>query len=291
MDRRSFVKTVSLIGLSTIPLTAKSKPGTSKPSDKKEFKAILVDITRCEGCQSCEYACLEANGNPDFEPDDFEVNVERKTSVDQLTVINAYETSKGEVYVKKQCMHCNQPACVAACLTNAMEKTKEGPVIWHADKCMGCRFCMVSCPFHIPKFEYESNNPRIRKCTMCADRLKEGELPACVENCPNEALVFGTRRELLEEAKRRIYQNPDDYHHEIYGEDVVGGTSYLYISPVPFEELGFNTELETEALPKTTTGFLHGVPVIETLLPPFLLGIAAAAKWKSKKTEEVEDEE
>ena len=131
----------------------------------------------------------------------------------------------GPVNVKSQCMHCLQPACAAACLTKAMVKTSEGPVVWRSDKCMGCRFCMISCPFDIPKFEYHSANPRIQKCRMCWDRLAEGEVPACVENCPAKCTVFGKRSELLDLARARIYAEPDKYVHHIYGEHEAGGTS------------------------------------------------------------------
>ena len=135
------------------------------------------------------------NDLPEPDPEDYPVpGTIRKTNENRRSVINAYETSKGEIYVKNQCMHCNQPACASACLTKAMYKTEEGPVIWRDEKCMGCRYCMVSCPFDVPKFEYHSSNPDIVKCNMCFDRIKEGELPACVADCPAEALTFGPRQ-------------------------------------------------------------------------------------------------
>ena len=170
-----------------------------------------------------------------------EAGVIRKTDESHRTVVNAFNSSKGEVYLKKQCMHCNEPACTAACLTQAMYKTKEGAVIWRGDKCMGCRYCMVSCPFDIPKFEYHSANPKIEKCNMCYSRLKEGKIPACVENCPAEALTFGKRRDLIKEARKRINDNPDQYVDRIYGEHEAGGTGFLYLAGVPFNELGLNT--------------------------------------------------
>jgi Fe-S-cluster-containing dehydrogenase component len=182
-------------------------------------------------------------------------------------------------------MHCNQPACASACLTQAMHKTVEGPVIWREDKCMGCRYCMVSCPFDVPKFEYHSANPKITKCNMCFDRQEEGKLPACVENCPGEALMFGTRRELLAEARKRIAENPDMYHDHIYGETEAGGTSFLYLSPVPFEEIGFNTNIQNASYPALTKGFLYSVPAVFVLWPMILLGIQDATKNNNKKTD------
>jgi len=282
MERRDFLRTLGMMGAATLPcknLRAEAQ------SDEKEFHGILVDTTRCVGCQSCEEACAEANGLPEPNIDDAEPGVEVKTSTDQFSSINCYETDVGEVYVKKQCMHCNQPACAAACLTKAMFKTKEGPVIWREDKCMGCRYCMLSCPFDMPKFEYDSPIPKIQKCTMCWERLQEGEQPACVETCPEEALTFGKRRELLDEAKLRIYNDPDDYVHHIYGEHEAGGTGYLYLSAAPFEQLGFRTDLGTTAYPEFTKDFLYAVPIILTLWPTFLLALNKAIKKESEESE------
>jgi len=282
IDRRYFFKVLGVTG-ATFALGKKAK---AKPSEEEtvEFNAVLYDSTRCVGCQTCEMSCAEEHGLP--QPEDYpEVGLIRKTNENRRTVVNAYDTSKGEVYVKKQCMHCNQPACASACLTQAMHKTPEGPVTWNGDKCMGCRYCMVSCPFDVPKFEFHSANPKINKCTMCFERQQEGKLPACVENCPAEALVFGTRRELIAEARRRIVENPDLYYDHIYGETEAGGTSFLYLSPVPFEELGFNTNIQDASYPALTKGFLYSVPAIFVLWPMILLGIQDATKNNHKKSD------
>ena len=282
MERRSFLRALGVIGCASF---AGSNLRASTVSGGTELMGVLIDITRCEGCRACEEMCAEANGLPEIDYDDAILESVRTTSTTQFSVINRFETEKGEVYVKRQCMNCVQPACASACLTKAMEKTAEGPVVWNEEKCMGCRYCMVSCPFDMPKFQYNSPNPKIQKCDMCRERLDEGELPACVENCPNEALVYGTRRELLEEAKSRIYQNPDDYVHHIYGEHEIGGTGTIYISPVPFEQIGFRTDLGNEAVPELSRSFLYSVPVIETLLPAFLLAVHKATKKRSDTIE------
>ena len=240
----------------------------------KEFVGVLVDTTRCIGCRACEKACSETHGLfvPDPENDNALENP-RETSDEQWTVVNRYETDAGDVYVKKQCLHCWQPACASACLTNAMHKTEDGPVIWHPDRCMGCRFCMVSCPFNIPKFEYDEWNPKIQKCSMCWERLEKGIKPACVETCPTDALMFGMKRDLMETARIRIYNHPKKYVHKIYGEHEVGGTGWLYLSAVPFEQLGFRTDLGTTPYPEYTRDFLYAVPVILFGVPAFLLGL------------------
>lgn len=282
INRRNFFKAVGVTGVAlAFGNEAKAKP---KDEEVVEFKAILYDSTRCVGCQTCEFSCAEANGLP--EPEDYpEAGVIRTTNEARRTVVNAYETSAGEVYVKRQCMHCNQPACASACLTQAMHKTVKGPVIWREDKCMGCRYCMVSCPFDVPKFEYHSANPKITKCNMCFERQEEGKLPACVENCPAEALMFGTRRELIAEARRRIAENPEMYHDHIYGETEAGGTSFLYLSPVPFDEIGFKTNIQKASYPALTKGFLYSVPAVFVLVPSLLLGIHEATKSNQNKTQ------
>jgi formate dehydrogenase iron-sulfur subunit len=287
LHRRDFFRFIGATGLTLA--VGKELDAAPKAKSDPEFRGILYDAARCKGCRGCEYDCAEANGLPEPPPSK-EIKGLRKTDDKHRTVVNEFKTSKGIVYAKTQCLHCNEPACAAACLTQAMTKTKDGPVIWRSDKCMGCRYCMVSCPFDIPKFEFHSANPKIEKCTMCYEsRLKKGELPACVENCPNEALMFGTRRELIQEARRRMFEKPDLYYDQIYGEREAGGTSWLYISPVPFNEIGLNTKVQTESYPALTKGFLYTVPSVFVLVPALLLGIQQSTK-KENHTNDSSDE-
>ena len=285
VDRRSFLKVLGVAGVGVIEadVAAQSPPPART---YREPVGVLVDTTRCIGCRTCEFVCAEANGLPKPDTDRRVLEGERTTSETQWTVVNRHETDAGNVYVKRQCMHCLQPACASACLTNAMHKTSEGPVVWRESKCMGCRFCMVSCPFDMPKFEYDSPVPKIQKCHLCWERLQEGRQPACVEKCPMKALVFGKRSELIEEAQRRIHEHPDKYVHGIYGEHEVGGTSWLYLSAAPFEQLGFRTDLGTTAYPALTQGFLYTVPVVLTLAPAFLLALRKATERDEEDTEE-----
>jgi len=289
MDRRKFLKSLGtgMLGATGTVLAA-GRPRAAEMIDDsgKEFKGVLVDTTRCIGCRSCEEACAVAHDLPvpDDIGDEAVFEQQRDTSTTQLTVVNRYETEKGEIFIKKQCMHCAQPGCVAACLVKAMQKRTDGPVTWDTN-CMGCRYCMVSCPFDIPKFEYNSWNPRIVKCDLCWERLQEGEVPACVEACPTETLLFGTRRDLVEEARRRIYREPEKYVNHIYGELEVGGTSWIYLSAVPFEQIGFKTDLGSVAYPEYSTGFLYSVPIVLILWPAFLMGLS----YLTRREEEKED--
>jgi Fe-S-cluster-containing dehydrogenase component len=282
INRRDFFKALGATGMTIIGFNSAGSPGTNSEDDT-EFYGVLYDSSICIGCRACEKACAEAHGLPEPE-DEMKAGVQRKTSVNQRCTVNAFDTDEGEVYVRNQCMHCNEPACATACLTQAMYKTKEGPVIWREEKCMGCRYCMVSCPFDVPKFEYESANPIIQKCDMCYDRIKEGELPVCVETC-GDALYFGTRHELIAEARRRIAEWPEMYIDSIYGEHTVGGTGYLYLSPVSHNQLGFDIKLQKESYPSLTKSFLYSVPAVDVLVPSLLLGLHAATKNKQNKTE------
>ncbi len=288
INRRNFFRALGVTGVALG--AGKELNAVPEKGDEKEFYGVLYDATRCVGCQTCEVSCAEANGLPEPDPEDYPVpGTTRKANENRRTVINAFENEElGEIYSKTQCMHCNQPACASACLTQAMHKTEEGPVIWRDRKCMGCRYCMVSCPFDVPKFEYHSSNPDIVKCDMCYDRQKEGELPACVSNCPAEALTFGSRRELIKEARRRIFENPDMYYDGIYGEHEAGGTGWLYLSPVPFEQIGLNTKLQKKSYPELTKGFLYSVPSIFIMWPAILLGIHNATKNNAKTSDDHE---
>jgi formate dehydrogenase iron-sulfur subunit len=280
MNRRAFLKNLGsgIAGSVAGPLLLTGKPSASELAPSKEFMGVLVDTVRCVGCRSCELACAETHHFPLPDISDGAVfDKIRQTSVTQWTVVNRYKTKTGEIFVKKQCMHCNQPGCVAACLVKAMEKQEDGAVTW-GSHCMGCRFCMISCPFDIPKFEYGSASPKIQKCNLCWERTKKGEKPACVEACPADALSFGPRRERIEEANRRIYKDAGKYISHIYGEREVGGAGYLYLSSVPFDQIGFRTDLGTTAYPEFSKGFLYSVPIVLLLWPAFLIGVHTITK-------------
>jgi len=225
--------------------------------------ALLIDLTRCIGCEACVLACREANGLP------------REGSAEELsaTTWSAIERHRG-VPVKRQCMHCLEPACASVCPVGALHKTPEGPVVYEADRCIGCRYCMVGCPFGIPRYEWSSPLPKVRKCLMCFEnRVAEGKPPACAEVCPTGATEFGDRDALIREARRRIEAEPERYVDRIYGEREVGGTSVLYLSGVPFEELGFETSLEEQPYPGLTWEILSKLPRVVSLGGALLFGI------------------
>jgi Fe-S-cluster-containing dehydrogenase component len=244
---------------------------------------VLVDTTLCVGCRACEAACSEANGLPTPPAGDEVLQARRDTSETAFTVVNRAEKAGGVArYAKKQCMHCLEPACASACPVKAMRKLESGPVVYDASVCMGCRYCMVACPFDVPKYEYGSNAPRVRKCQFCAERQAQGLGPACAEVCPSGALTFGKRGALLDAAKTRIYTNPDRYVHHVYGETEAGGTSFLYLTDVPLEDLALKADVPGRSFPELVAGALGAPPFVMTLWPPLLMGLYAFSRSRDE---------
>jgi len=294
INRRGFLKAASVAAGAKMAGSAKRAGAQEHFPGWPDRYGCLTDFTRCVGCRSCEAACNEANGLPEpDEPFDDERVLEhdRRTTEKAYTVVNRYPDPRekgNHVFRKIQCNHCNEPSCASACLVKAYTKTPEGPVLWNKDVCIGCRMCMLACPFYIPTFEYNNpTSPKIQKCSMCFDKIKTGGAPACAQACPMEAITFGKREDLIKLARDRIRKNPDNYVDHIYGENEVGGTSWMYISGVPFEKLGFDTNLGTTPLPQHTRGFLSAVPLVLTIWPALLGGFFLF----SKRRDEIEKSE
>jgi formate dehydrogenase iron-sulfur subunit len=235
-------------------------------------KAMLIDITLCVGCNACQDACKAENQLPE--------GAEEGLSSTAYTAVKEYDG----VYVRRMCQHCVDPTCVSVCPVGAFEKTSAGPVLYDENKCIGCRYCMQACPFQVPRYEWSSNYPRVQKCKLCADRLAKNLQPACAEACPTGATKFGDRDALILEAHERIRANPDTYVDRIYGLQEVGGTSMLYITHVPFEELGFKTNLAQIPLPSLTWNVLSKIPNVVAVGSVFLYGVW----WISNRRTEVQ---
>lgn len=235
-------------------------------------KALLIDITRCIGCRGCVSACKEAHHLPPGDADS-------ELSASALT---ALVDVSDELHVRRLCMHCLTPSCASVCPVKALRRSDAGPVTYDAARCLGCRYCMVACPFGVPRYEWHSAAPAVRKCDLCAERGARGEPSACAAICPTEATVWGEREELLREARRRIAQSPQTYVPHVYGEHEVGGTSVLFLSPVPFEQLGMRT-LGAQPLPELTWMALEKVPGVVTIGGAML----SAVWWITHRREEV----
>lgn len=293
LSRRTFIKFAGAAGAAGIAL--RPKAAAAQTLHAVNTPAVLVDATLCTGCRGCEAACSEANhlAAPALSGDDAVFSKSRKTDVGVYTVVNrATSNSKqgDSRFVKRQCMHCLDPACASACLAKALEKTEAGPVVYHKERCLGCRYCMVACQFDVPKFDFASPAPYIYKCSFCADRQAQGLKPACASVCPSGALTFGHRADLLEEARTRIYQNPGKYVHHVYGESEAGGTNWLYITDVPFESLGFRSDLGPTSPPELTRTALAAVPFVLTLWPPLLMGLYTFSRRRAAASTETAKE-
>ncbi len=250
------------------------------------LKSILYDATMCIDCKMCEQACADRNKLPYTD----KVAAEEELSAHKLTAVEA----KGDKFMRRLCMNCEDPTCASVCPVAALQKTPEGPVTYDASRCIGCRYCMMACPFNVPKYEWGSLLPRVKKCDMCADRVAAGKPTACAEICPTGATKFGDRDALIAEAKERIAKNPGQYFNHIYGLNEVGGTSVLLLSSVPFAEFGYRTNLPKQPLPMLTYRVLSHIPSVVTLGSVFLGGVwwitsrreaVAAAEGRKVETE------
>jgi formate dehydrogenase iron-sulfur subunit len=287
--------------------------------------AVLIDTTKCIGCRSCQVSCKQSHGLPAERTE-----IEGRTTGYQnppalssktLTLVTYNEIDDPAapgglrwVFAKQQCMQCDEPACVSACPVTALEKHESGHVTYDADKCMGCRYCVWACPFGIPTAEWDSLAPRIRKCDQCYDRAEDtvaatelngAELPAatqaimvasqskpaCAKACPTGALVHGSREELLTEARRRLAAEPARYVPHIYGEKEVGGTNTLYLSSVPFEKLGFRTNLGERSYPSHSKKAMAAVPPAIMLVGGVLAGSYMLAQRRAAVAAKNDDQE
>jgi len=292
-DRRQMLGTISKATVATATFGASEAraggPKSPTPDALPDAVGMLYDTTKCIGCKACVSACSEAN---DLVPDtvlsgglwQMPMDLNAQTP----NIIKLYRGEQQHSYVKRQCMHCLDPACVAGCPFSALTKNHDtGVVEWEPAQCIGCRYCEVSCPFEVPKFEWENFNPRIVKCQFCSHRIDDGDQPACCEVCPTEAVIYGRREDLLEEAKSRIAEQPNRYHEQrIYGEKDGGGTQVLYLSHVPFSAIGLPD------LPKQSIAYygtwVHSV-IYKWLLIPLLVYVSIAGilrkRWHDHERE------
>ncbi len=291
LDRRRFLKWSGVFAGSALIPGAKAARAESAAVPGADDYGCLVDTTLCVGCRKCEQACNQRHGLPKPEESFEETSVlesPRRPDDTAYTVVNKYYPKKigpltalkKPTFVKFQCMHCVDPSCASACIVGALKKQPQGPITYDVSKCIGCRYCMVACPFQIPAYEYNvALTPRVRKCTFCFEYVKRGGLPACAQVCPREVMTFGKRGELLRLARWKIKNNPGKYVDHIYGEHEVGGTSWLYIASEPFTSIGF-PKLGREAPPRLTESIQHAL--YHHLVGPIALyAVLAGTMWAS----------
>jgi formate dehydrogenase iron-sulfur subunit len=189
-------------------------------------------------------------------------------------------------FIKNQCLHCKEPACVSVCPVTALKKTEAGPVVYEYDRCIGCRYCMMACPFHIPKYEWDSAQPWVQKCTFCSERIKDGMIPACIKTCPTETMFYDDYDAVLAEARKRMGASPNKYVNHIYGLEEAGGTAWIYISDVPFANLDFRMNIPVQPLPSLTWDYISHIPALFGIT--FVAGLGA---WLITRRNENMDKE
>lgn len=236
-------------------------------------KGLLIDITKCIGCRECAHACARANNLPEEDATEL--------SAGHYTVVKGYKDDT--VFVRRMCMHCNQPTCVSACLVGAFTKTETGAVLYDESKCIGCRYCMQACPFEVPRYEWGSLAPKIQKCRMCYEKVSAGGQTACADACAIGATTFGDRDDLIKEARKRIDEAPGQYVDYIYGLHEAGGTSVMFLSAIPFEQLGFPMNLPNEPIPELSWKVLSQIPKYAVAAGVVLFGV----HWITSRRTEV----
>jgi formate dehydrogenase iron-sulfur subunit len=236
---------------------------------------LLFDATQCIGCGACSAACKEQNDLP--------LPIEPETTAYTWTTVQ----QRDGVNVRRLCMHCLEPTCVSVCPVGALSKTPEGPVVYDSKKCIGCRYCIMACPFGVPKYQWDRVIPVVGKCILCSGRVKSGLPTACAAVCPTGATLFGERDTLIREARSRIAERPERYVDHVYGLEEAGGTSVLMLSGVAFERLGMKTDLPRQPLPMLTWQVMSKIPDFVLLAGAFLFGI----HWITRRRDEVQRSE
>jgi Fe-S-cluster-containing dehydrogenase component len=286
---------------SQVPLPASAKP------DSEQELATLLDIRKCIGCGACVEACRDANQDkypqpkkpfPTMVPKRVKVadwsDAEKREVRERLTPYNwlfiqeVAVTVGGEettLTIPRRCMHCQNPPCADLCPWGASRKLKNGITLIDADICLGGRKCQVVCPWDIPQRQtgvglYLDLMPRyagngvMYKCDRCYNRIAEGELPACIEDCPEQVQTIGPRETIVKKAHQMAAQE----NLYIYGETENGGTNTIYLSPVPFDIL--NQSLTAAPgqphLESVTDQMAHADNLAKAMLIAPLAGVAAA---------------
>ena len=309
MNRRKFLTFMGSAGVLSALSTARvAEAGVHTFPYYADSYAVLHDTTRCIGCRKCEEACNIVNNLPKPQKPFSDLSVtgdKRRTTAYEWTVVNKYTVNGKDVFRKLQCFHCNDPACASACFAKCFKKEPDGRVSYEGSQCVGCRYCMIACPFYVPGFQYdEAFDPLVQKCTFCEHRLKEGKLPGCVEACPMEALTFGRRSDLLRIARARIADTPGKYVNYVYGESDAGGTAWMVLAPaVPLssgaedkgksplaasdaaadkgdelKQLDLDAHLGNRPIGELTYGALGAVPMIVAFWPVLFGGAYAISK-------------
>jgi len=209
--------------------------------------AILYDSSKCTACKGCQVACKQWNQLPSpLTNDEYTYTKSFQAPLDLAPntwlIINFSEEDK-EIgidwnFMRNSCFHCTEAACEMACPVGAISHKDNGAVVIDQEKCIGCRYCVASCPFEVPRWDEAKN--KTFKCWQCFDRTSAGRKPACVSTCPTGALEYGDRADMLGIARERVDQlKAAGYDKaEIYGEKELGGLHTIVVAQRGLEAHG-----------------------------------------------------
>ncbi len=319
VNRRDFIKGAAGGGAALATAAAVTAPALARENKQMSPHAVglLFDSTLCVGCKACVAGCKEANGLPaDINTTDALWDTPIDIGPKTFNVIKLYadgtaehkdQEKDGFAFIKKSCMHCVDPSCVSVCPVSAMTKQSDSGIVqYDADICIGCRYCVASCPFGVPQSEFDTPTPKIKKCEMCRHRQAEGKIPACAEVCPTGATIFGPITAITQEIARRRTLEPGQpgqferrtlgsgdtherpvakYVDHVYGEKEVGGTQFQFLAGVPFEKLGY-PDLRDRSFASQSEGIQH--TLYKGMIAP--VAVLAGLVWAAKRSAHVEDE-
>lgn len=198
--------------------------------------SMLIDVSKCMGCRGCQVACKQWNQHK-AEKTRFTGTYQNppRLSGETWTLVqfiepDDYDSNPRWLFRKQQCLHCTDAVCAKVCPTGAIRKRENGIVYINQGICTGCKACVETCPFHVPKFDHVTGTAR--KCWLCSDRVENGLKPACATACPTGAVRFGSRAEMLAVARERqqVLAN-QGFAPRIYGEKELGGQHAMYLLP------------------------------------------------------------
>src|SRR6185437_6050467 len=210
--------------------------GSGSALRKSPTVAKYIDTSTCTGCKACEVACQEWNDLPIAPTEQvgtYQTMPTMRANYWNLIKFNEVTTSQSGLewlLRKDQCMHCDEPGCLAACpAPGAIVQYSNGIVDVNPDQCIGCKYCETGCPFDVPRFS--ATTGKMAKCTLCVDRVSVGLEPACIKACPTGCLHFGTKTDMLAAGAKRVKQLQENGfpNAALYDPPGVGGTSVVTV--------------------------------------------------------------
>lgn len=257
--------------------------------------AMLFDSSKCTACKGCQVACKQWNTLPSplgLNEQKFTGSYQAPLNLNGDTrLLMTFDEKPGKdkmrpvewAFGRRSCYHCSDPGCVTVCPSGALQKQENGFVTVNAEKCIGCTYCQSACPFDVPRYRFDT---KVDKCTMCYERLENGKVPACVQTCQPEALMFGPREEMIQKAHQRVDSLKKRGYEkaEVYGENEMGGLHVIHVCKYGHEVHGLptNPQKSTMATLSSLASPATGIAVAATV-GGLALSFIAGMGYRRKK--------